>query len=151
MFHTTVFPLAFPFFFFLTSQPTPPYHPLLPPYPVSLSPIKQPFQIGTACCLGVRTSFIRLNQMQAMLGWHSVMMRKRGRKRGGGTEGGKDHFSAAPFHVICWFLVGDTFLLSPAMMCQIPHLRPAHLSRVMSSGVFNYFFPPYFCLRYCSL
>lgn len=52
-------------------------------------------------------------------------------------EGGREPFQ---LHTIiflsCDLLVpgGDTFFLSPAMMCQMPHLRPsANVSRVMSA------------------
>lgn len=60
-----------------------------------------------------------------MLGWHFVIMMLGGGR--GAAYGRREPFQ---LHTIIFLssdlLVpgGDTFFLSPAMMCQMPHLRP---------------------------
>lgn len=126
MFHTTIFAVPFflPFFFFVTptsrrppSFPTPP-HPSPSLSPVSLSSNKA--AISNWNSMLSRSAHliykIKLKASHARMAFCS----DEGKEEGNPFQLHTIIFPSCDLPVPC----GDTFFLSPAMMCQMAHLKP---------------------------
>lgn len=127
MFHTTIFAVPFflPFFFFrhphLSPSPVFPNHPFPPPpslSPVSLSSNKA--AISNWNSMLSRSAHliykIKLKASHARMAFCS----DEGKEEGKPFQLHTIIFPSCDLPVPC----GDTFFLSPAMMCQMAHLKP---------------------------